>query len=545
MQERLVEIWLDSVSELAYQAPLCQVLLARGENVLHSTRHMPIEFGKDIISVAPDGVPCAYQLKGNPSGRLTLRQFRDEIQSQLFMLATQAIVFPGCPTGPHRPFLVTNGQVDEEVQRAIDDMNRMLPAGFHPVTIIARGTLLSWFCGQASEFWPSEIDDLGALLRTLAMTGRELPPVLELDKLLRSALLLDDGNEPSKAAVDRRVASAAVLVSIAIRSFSVAKNHYAVCMAWVMFAVYALCACERYGVKARGVAASIDLAEFAAFASLSSLVEEAAQGDGVVVDSPLVDAVLFRGRTTLLVGLASCLWLWCEVAGAAWPSPTLRADAERFLRQTRTNVTLWGEGAIPQVLSHIWFLQRSDATPQGDWNMVQLCDAVCGRAVEPQSGIASPYYSFEDVMRHVLAPRLGWSDPLADETARGTSSFSEGLYHLVVRTGLKGEAKALWSKFSRVGSRVFELEANWHYCFWRRHDDGREATRFPPLTDTWDNVVLQSRNVATPEIPGSLRDRPLMLLLFVILAPHRATPNVVRFLGHRFGTYWLREAPIS
>ncbi len=123
MYERLLEGWLDSASERSYQGPFCQVLAAQGYAVLHSTRHAPIEFGKDVIAVAPDGVPCAYQLKGNPGSRLTHAQYR-EIAPQLFELATQSIVFPGRPPGPHRSYLVTNGNVDEEVQRAIDDMNR-------------------------------------------------------------------------------------------------------------------------------------------------------------------------------------------------------------------------------------------------------------------------------------------------------------------------------------------------------------------------------------------------------------------------------------
>jgi hypothetical protein len=51
---------LDSASERSYQGPFCQILSARGYTVLHSTRHAPIEFGKDVIAIAPDGVPCAY-----------------------------------------------------------------------------------------------------------------------------------------------------------------------------------------------------------------------------------------------------------------------------------------------------------------------------------------------------------------------------------------------------------------------------------------------------------------------------------------------------
>ena len=68
--------------ERSYQAPFCQMLAADGHLVVHSTRHAAIEFGKDIITIGRDGVPCAFQLKGNPGSRLILRQLRD-IRPQL------------------------------------------------------------------------------------------------------------------------------------------------------------------------------------------------------------------------------------------------------------------------------------------------------------------------------------------------------------------------------------------------------------------------------------------------------------------------------
>jgi hypothetical protein len=117
--ERLVESWLDSASERSYQAPFCQMLAAEGHVVVHSARHSPLEFGKDIISIDPEGVPCAFQLKGNPGARLTLHQLR-EIKGQLLELVTQPIVHPGVPKNQqHRCFLVTNGETEEEVQRSL------------------------------------------------------------------------------------------------------------------------------------------------------------------------------------------------------------------------------------------------------------------------------------------------------------------------------------------------------------------------------------------------------------------------------------------
>ena len=109
MLERLIESWLDSATERSYQSPFCQMLAADGHLIVHSTQHTPIEFGKDIITVGPDGIPCAFQLKGHPGGRMTLTDFR-EVRPQLAELVENPIAHPGVPQKRHRCYLVTNGR---------------------------------------------------------------------------------------------------------------------------------------------------------------------------------------------------------------------------------------------------------------------------------------------------------------------------------------------------------------------------------------------------------------------------------------------------
>lgn len=70
MIEKLLENWLDSASERSYQPVFVQMLVADGYRVLHSSRHCLLEYGKDILAIAPDGVGCAFQLKGDPKGRM-------------------------------------------------------------------------------------------------------------------------------------------------------------------------------------------------------------------------------------------------------------------------------------------------------------------------------------------------------------------------------------------------------------------------------------------------------------------------------------------
>jgi hypothetical protein len=251
------------------------MLAAEGHTVLHSTRHAPLEFGKDVISIASDGVPCAFQLKGNPGTRLTLTQLRD-IKGQLLELVTQPIVLPGTPSGPHRSYLVTNGETEEEVHRSLDDINRELEnLGYGPkrIELWSRGRLLEMANRLGATLWPSELEDLNTLLELLVHQGDDLLPLAKIDRLLSRLLSLDEEKSTSFGAAEgrRRITSAAVLVAVALRNFSLKENHYATSAAWTLFAAYAIACCERHHLAYEDRArAAVNIARNTIFDALDS-----------------------------------------------------------------------------------------------------------------------------------------------------------------------------------------------------------------------------------------------------------------------------------
>ena len=125
MIERLLENWLTRANERSFQIPFCHWLAYKGHTVVHMSRHCAMEMGKDILAIDPEGIPCAYQLKGvEGGGRITLSKWRDDLSKQLHPLVHRKIVHPSIPDRPHRSFIVINGELDEEVARDIDDFNR-------------------------------------------------------------------------------------------------------------------------------------------------------------------------------------------------------------------------------------------------------------------------------------------------------------------------------------------------------------------------------------------------------------------------------------
>jgi len=111
---KAIEDWLANVSERTFEVPFVQLLMVEGYKVVHLAKpHGPMEQGKDILAIAPDGVPCAFQLK---QGDLTLKNWRDPeepLKGQVEDMLDIPIQHPSIPAGlSHRSFLVTTGNLD-------------------------------------------------------------------------------------------------------------------------------------------------------------------------------------------------------------------------------------------------------------------------------------------------------------------------------------------------------------------------------------------------------------------------------------------------
>jgi hypothetical protein len=52
----------------------CQMLQAQGHTLLHLTHHCAMELGTDVITIGPNKIPCAYQLKGSLNKQIGLKE---------------------------------------------------------------------------------------------------------------------------------------------------------------------------------------------------------------------------------------------------------------------------------------------------------------------------------------------------------------------------------------------------------------------------------------------------------------------------------------
>ncbi len=542
MLERLVEYWLDSVNERGYQAPFCQMLVADEHRLVHSTRHSQIEFGKDVISIAPDGVPCAFQLKGNPGARLTLAQFR-EVYGQINELIYQRIVYPGIPDVQHRSYLVTNGEIDEEVHRAVDDLNRSLDSrGFGPnqLTLIGRGELLDKAVRLGPDLWPFGIIELDSLLKLLSHRGDDILPASEFHRVLTAIYGLDPDvlKTLSAAELPRKATSAALLVGIALRNFLLRQNHYASVCAWTIYISYTMAVCERYGMNFEAVKQCVSIAKSAIYDSLSALASEViSRGKNYVEGQGLADTEFYHARLALLYALMSIYWQWNQREGLR---PDTLDGVEKFLPSEFQPKTLWGEAAVPQLLAHYWYFSQRDPGISSELRLAAILNTILScQDSGSRSPLAPPYNDIQDVVRHRLHEQLiTTNDPLEDQHIRGMSFFCEPLLHLIVRANLKMTCKSLWPAFTMVGCRHFEVEEPWQFCL-TRSSRGSDSQRHYPHTYSWLDLQNEAKSTSIVKVPRMFLDEPLLLLLFVIQFPYRATPEVIRFLGRQLSDIWF------
>jgi hypothetical protein len=135
-------------------------------------------------------------------------------------------------------------------------------------------------------------------------------------------------------------------------------------------------------------------------------------------------------------------------------------------------------------------------------------------------------------------------DPFEDESFANASYFAEALMHLMIRANLKQDCKALWSDYTRLNHRWFEVSEPWQFCT-VHSEHGLNVNKVVPSAGQWTSLQEQASKCEneTPKVPARLRADPVLLLLFVVVVPQRATPDVVRFLASDFSDVWFLPQP--
>ena len=529
MLERVIENWLDKASERSLQQPYCYMLSAKGHTIIHLTRHCSMEMGKDIITIDPGGTPCAFQLK---AGNISLAKWRQEVNPQIDDLVVGKINHPSVDNSKHhRSYLVTNGNIAEEVSRAIDDRNQTWESqgqSYLRLETVVRGQLIDQAKELGDSLWPTELMDMQTpLLEILLDSGQNVFPKGKLASLFDSTFPLkprDDGKSPSQNRCERAIASGAIICAIATSSFSNQNNHVAEIEAWTLYIAYVLAIAERWGLSVEAYKNEFEVATQSIYNSLENLCDEIKEREYLMEGNPLADRHVYKVRVTWLVGLMSIYALWKSRKNEG------KEEVDDFLREfceeKRHQMDLWGEAAVPQFLAFYWYRLKIDTVKEPEDLLRSMISQICERNGPTEGGfLACPYYEPEEILPHILEVA---EEPLMD-SFKGESYALEGLVHLYVRRNTKQPMKTLWPGVTRLAFVSFEPN---NYCdFFRwRNESGKNWFVSPKHAQEWEKLKESASESQGACIPPSIKSHPILLLLFLCVYPHRMNAEILRWL---------------
>jgi hypothetical protein len=509
---------LTSINERQYQIPFCQVLSASGETILYTSSHGPFEKGKDIITRTVTGEIRAYQLKMADIGLSEWRDIHGEINN-LVELPIEHVSAGLIAT--FTPYLVTNGELTDPVLDQVRVANLgWKKRGFpNALKVIQKGELLDRFQTAHGAYLPRELVDFRTFLELVLRDGAFVAEKRKAALLLEHVLAASPGQ--SQLNVGRAAASAVLLTAYITRAAEAAGNHWACFEYWVLAAAYILRLGEQYGSSEPQWSVSFDLCEASADRAVAALEAECQARANLVEGNPLVDGHTYSSRVTVLTGL---------LAAAAIRNRLRHQEpsdfALHFIQGHLKQASVWGESAIPYLVLAAIHLECECRPFKAEALLLQMLAQIISqnRAGSKSRGLPNPYYSTEEAIR--LYTGL---DSLNPEAFAERTYTAETLIQMLARRWRRQALTSLWRGVTRMQLSTYMPQSAPEWFRWRS-SEGAVASHVADEPQSWEQLRTYSEQLRYDELPKALIARSQFVPWFMLVYPHRMTPQLVQFL---------------
>lgn len=518
MIERLVENWLDNAGERGYETPFAQLLTLEGHRVLQGPVHHPFEHGKDIVTIAPDGAACAFQLKGPDLRRIV--DF-EAIQGQLLALVTTAISHAGIgtPRRPDRVYLVTNGVLTPPVRDRLERFNiGNVALGGPTIEPVEREHLLSRFIAAHGDYLPQHLPDLRTLLELYYAEPTTLFPASSFAEYV-TALMPFPPSQPSAPNRRHAVTSAALLTAYAARSWTQAENHLCTAQAWLTYCITLLRFAEVRQLDDAEWTPSYDLALEAARASLASLSKEAAEAPDLALPD-LTEGRFYPSRVLLVCGYLSAYWLSERTFGPVDGSITDRVRQVLLRESDRAKIV--GECDVPAFFEISCALGQLGVILSAEHRMLGLASVLASvNRRHSTEALPDPYHDVEQVLMNRVA---GDSD-FEGEEFDGRSYMLHVAVDWIARRLWRRGLASMWPAITRIQLLEFRPSVPERYLA-PRDDEGVLATWFVGQPQSWADLLASARTKDYSVLPGVLRQHRELIPYLPLLFPYRFTATL-------------------
>jgi hypothetical protein len=489
-----------------------------------------MEQGKDIITIHPDGHACSFQLK---SGDLTLANWRapdQPLKGQVEDLLDLPIQHPSLKRNSrHVSTLVTTGMLDDTLRQTIDAFNAGRESlSKAPVHVIVKGDIADRIKRALGRFFPAQLKDFRDLLQLVVVDGGGMIDRKQVAMFLEKRFA-DQLGETSKIALKRTCAEIVILGTYIAWPYQSAGNHISQIEVWaiVFMLLMRVASCS---AAAKSVAfESIALVEFEIWERMKDLVNEIRVRDNYSEGNIWADALVYDARITHVAGFLSAAVLWEKHFGEDIGA---KETFRRFKQNSGGRARFWGEGAVPAFLAEGWAWEQISAEWHLERSAFSLIKAISlGNApgsddsapgTESKSGIPDPYVSLSDTLKTELRT-AAYND---HRTYRGQSYTCESLVNILVRRRFRQHLNMIWSGVTQLAFATFIPNSPADLWRWNNQQDGYLETRQPLTPTSWAELLRTVESPSENLIPKNGRDVPHLLLVLLLVAPHRLNPSV-------------------
>lgn len=518
---KAIENWLTNTNELGYQLPFCQLLLNEGKRLIHISKHNAFEQGKDIIAKDREGVTHVYQLKG---GNISLSIWRNIVKAEIEELIELSVIHPSVnKSDPFIPYLVTNGYLEDTVRTQIDNLNNGKWKST-PLKVIVLGELLANFIEWSYEFTPKEIANYKIFLDLYFADGTELVDEIQIARLLESILLLQDSNSLTKIQRKRNIGASVLLAGYAMSPLKVTGNYIALIQLLTLLGSYILATAEKFELAENAWRPSFELVWSELYENIKRLEEEMSTNGLKDLYQSMWDGEIapYRRHTAMGYLIAGKLAQLLK-KDDEWSSLN---NTELLIELVKTPV-IAGETSL---LSFV-FLDQYLNKLKSDGNEVYLVLALeaillfNGR--KSPIGLPCPYYGIESAIKMNLG--LLEEDEIQEQFVC-RSFLLDSIIQLLARRNRRDVLQTFWREISYIQMERFEPDELWKNYLWR-NKDGLNVSEFPHATASWASLCSQAEEEDENSVPKLLRKLPFFIPLFLLVYPHRARPNTLKYLS--------------
>ncbi len=526
MIEKAIENWLTNTNERNFLIPYCAVLSKLGHKVIYVSSNVQMEQGKDIITIDPNGEPCAFQLK---SGKIDTAEWR-AIKGEVDELIELPIVHPSVDkTKVHKSFLVTNSEFTDPVRIQItqrNEDNRQKGRNYSYLDTINSKTLLQQFITAQGGFTPIDLKEVQEFLGFYLADGRDF-----LDKEKFADFLEERVFAKGTGQVSNKIN--AVLASIPMTAFAMNNyqrhaNHYAAFETWTLLAASIVRFANIQGLKNADWRSSFDLAMMEARRSLQLLKDEMLSRTDFLEGDWMGDgAEVYRARVTMVLGALSAFEL-----DQADNNNKYSLDG-RLLQMVENNLTrlwFWGEAAFPFFFSIIRFLERGNRNSVAD-TVRQGAFLALLRSNSPNSkaGLPPYHYSAHQVIENLMAIA---EDPIDMENFTSSSYALPNFLTMSVRRQERAFLEQHWRRISHI--RVHEFIPDNPIDVFRWHvKEGTNASHFLNETQSWTELLPAGQRTGNSwQLSNDFKP---LLSFWILVAPHRCSEHLINGLDGASG----------